>query len=88
MVTQVVKCRYCQSERLIKVGKQSGQQRLKCKNCSKTFQMNYTYEAHKPGIKEKIETMAHNGNGIRDTARVLNINKNTIIRHLKKKRAK
>ena len=28
--------------------------------------------------------MAHNGSGIRDTARVLGINKNTVISHLKK----
>jgi transposase-like protein len=88
MIVQTVKCRYCQSEKLIKMGKQSGQQRLKCKSCGKTFQIDYHYQAHKPGVKEKIERMAHNGNGIRDTARVLNINKNTVISHLKKKRVK
>jgi transposase-like protein len=85
MITQTIKCRYCKSERLRKAGQQSSQQRIKCKNCGKTFQLEYTYEAHKPGVKEKIERMAHNGNGIRDTARVLGINKNTVISYLKKK---
>ena len=85
MVTKIVKCRYCSSERLIKAGKQSGHQRLKCKDCQRTFQLDYTYEAHKVGVKEQIEILVHNGSGIRDTARVLKINKNTVIDHLKKK---
>ena len=84
MVTKIVKCRYCSSERLIKAGKQSGHQRLKCKDCQRTFQLDYTYEAHKAGVKEQIEILVHNGSGIRDTARVLKINKNTVIDHLKK----
>lgn len=85
MVFETVKCRYCQSEDLVKAGKQHGHQRLKCKSCGRTFQMSYTYQANKPGVTDKIEQMAHNGNGIRDTARVLKINKNTVINHLKKK---
>lgn len=71
MIVQTLQCRYCSSAKLINMGKQSGHQRMKCKACGKTFQMEYTYEAHKLGVKEKIERMAHNGNGIRDTARVL-----------------
>ncbi len=93
MVIQTVKYRYCQSENLRKAGWQSGNQRLKYKAWGKTFQMGYTYEAHKPGIKEKIERMAHNGNGIRDTARMLHMNKEygdqlSGRRPLKKKRSK
>jgi len=37
------------------------------------FQLTYTYEARKPGVKDKIVGMAFNGSGVRDTARVLNI---------------
>jgi len=47
----------------------------------------YRYKAYNPGIKEQIVEMAINGSGIRDTARVLKINKNTVISTLKKKRA-
>ena len=87
MLFQSIKCRYCQSTKLIKAGKQSGQQRVKCKTCNRTFQLDYSYQASKPGVVEKIEQMAHNGNGVRDTARVLGINKNTVISHLKKSRS-
>jgi len=38
------------------------------------------------GMAEKIVEMAINGSGIRDTARVLNINKNTVIETLKKRK--
>jgi transposase-like protein len=47
--------------------------------------LDYCYKAYEPGIKEQIVEMAINGSGIRDTARVLNINKNTVINTLKKR---
>jgi len=84
MVIQKVLCRHCNSDKLIRAGFQSGHQRVRCKSCKKTFQLGYKYEACKSGVVEKIEEMAHNGNGIRDTARLLKINKNTVLAHLKK----
>ncbi|EGM5835164.1 hypothetical protein IRW15_004943, partial [Escherichia coli] len=30
------------------------------------FQLNYIYETRKPGIKEQIVEMVHNGVGVRD----------------------
>jgi len=48
--------------------------------------LKYRYRAYEQGIKEQIVEMAINGSGIRDTARVLNINKNTVISTLKKSR--
>jgi len=47
------------------------------------FQLTYTYEARKLSVKEKIVDMAFNGSGVRDTARVLKIGMNTVIRALK-----
>jgi transposase-like protein len=44
----------------------------------------YRYKACRPGIKEQVVEMALNGSGIRDTARVLKINKNTVISTLQK----
>jgi len=44
----------------------------------------YRYKACRPGIKEQVVEMSINGSGIRDTARVLKINKNTVISMLKK----
>lgn len=46
--------------------------------------LNYRYKSYEPGIKEQMVEMALNGSGIRDTARVLGINKNTVIRTIKK----
>ena len=48
--------------------------------------LNYRYRAYEPGIKAQVVEMAINSSGIRDTARVLKINKNTVISTLKKKR--
>ncbi len=53
-------------------------QRYRCKNSAcptQTFMLDYRYNACVPGIKEKVVEMAINSSGIRDTARVLKINK-------------
>ena len=42
--------------------------------------------AYQFGIKKKVLDMAINDRGIRDTARVLGINKKTVISTLKKRR--
>jgi transposase-like protein len=46
--------------------------------------LNDRYRACQAGIKDQVVEMAINGSGLRDTARVLKINKNTIISTLKK----
>ena len=46
----------------------------------------YRHRAYEPGIKEQAVDMAINGSGIRDTARVLKTDKNTVTGTLKKKR--
>jgi len=64
-------------------------QRYFCKNdeCeTHTFMLKYCYKACESGIKEKIIDMAINASEIRDTARVLGIDKNTIISQLKKRK--
>jgi len=48
--------------------------------------LDYCYKAYEPGVKKQVVDMAINGSGIRDTARVLNISKNTVIATLKKKK--
>jgi len=80
----------CGSDNVVKYGKNgSGKQRLLCKNeeCSlKIFQLEYTYNACKPGVKQQIVEMAMNGSGTRDTGRVLNISKDTVTAVLKKQK--
>ena len=65
----------------------SSTQRYRCQNPScltKTFMLTTRYRAYQASIKEQAVEMAINGSGIRDTARVLKIDKNTIISTLKK----
>ncbi|EON88667.1 iso-IS1 ORF1 [Plesiomonas shigelloides 302-73] len=50
------------------------------------FQLDYSYEARKPGIKEHITEMAFNRAVVRDTARTLKVGINTVIRTLKNSR--
>lgn len=78
-------CKNCETNNLVKIGKSSsGQQRYKCKNCNNTMQLNYLKTGYDPSIKEKIVLMAHNGTGVRQTGRILNISKDTVSKVLKK----
>jgi len=63
----------------------SGIQYWHCCECGKNFQLEYLYNAHKPGVKEQITELTLNSSGVRDISRVLKINKNTVISELKKK---
>lgn len=86
MILQAVCCKYCSSANLKRHGSQSGHPRCRCNDCGRTFQLSYTNRINEPGVKEAIVDMALNGSGIRDTARVLGIAKNTVSAHLKKSR--
>ena len=81
-----IHCRYCKGGDLVKNGKSvRGEQRYKCKRCKKAFIRNYKNKAYEPGMKAKIDEQILNSSGVRDTARILGIDKNTVISHLKKK---
>ena len=87
MATMKIKCIHCGSEEVVKVGKQkNGTPRCKCKKCQKTFQTKYVNKGALPETKKMIIKMAVNGSGIRDTARVLGISKDTVMKHLKKRK--
>ena len=79
-----VKCVFCGSTEVIKFGKRAGHQRYRCKHCQKTFQLDFTYKACEPGVKDKIIDMAMNGAGTRDTARTLGVSKDTVTSVLRK----
>jgi transposase-like protein len=84
--TAVKKCSYCQGTDLQKNGhRPDGRQRWHCKLCNKYFQDVYRYNARKPGVKEQIEVLTLNSNGVRDISRVLQINVKTVCATLKKK---
>lgn len=87
--TQPIICPHCHSSDTVKNGHRSnGEQRWRCKreNCQKSFQLSYRYNANNIGMGQQIDKQILNSSGVRDTARILSINKNTVIKHLKKKR--
>lgn len=84
MASIIVHCPRCNSDHVYRHGKTpAGHVRYRCPVCPHVFQLTYTYEARKPGVKDKIVDMAFNGSGVRDTARALKIGINTVIRALK-----
>ena len=84
MASVNIHCPRCQLARVYLHGQNpKGRDRFRCCDCHRVFQLTYTYQARKPGMKEMITEMAFNGAGVRDTARTLKIGINTIIRTLK-----
>lgn len=91
MASVPIYCLHCNSDQVVKRGKtDKGKQRYLCQNnaCSqRTFLLDYCYRGRLLGVKQQIVDMALNGSGIRDTARVLRISKDTVLSELKKKKA-
>ena len=87
MVLEAVLCPVCQQpEAVYRHGKATdGAQRYRCTACRRTFQLRYRHKIHEPGTRTRITTLALNGSGIRDTARVLGISPQTVLSELKKK---
>ena len=78
-------CPQCNGSDLTKNGhSENGTQRWRCNLCGKSFQLDYRYNARKPGVKESIVEMTLNGSGVRDIGRVLKISMGTVTSELKK----
>lgn len=85
MVVIEVKCKYCHATEFVRkhgFGR-AGFPRYYCKFCQKSFQINYRYNGHKQGIKERIVILNRNGSSLRDTVRTLGVGINTVMRTLK-----
>ena len=90
MIIQVLHCPHCQGTDIVRHGKSSeGKQRYRCRECregrGRTFLLDYSYAGQSPEVKEQIVDMAMNASGIRDTARVLKISTQTVMKELKKR---
>jgi len=86
-----VQCPHCHSEQSVKRGKTGcGTQRYLCQNtaCAKgRFLLDYRNRGCVPEVKHTLIDMSLNASGIRDTARVLRISTDTVLRERKKKDA-
>jgi len=87
---QTISCPTCGNTKIKKAGTSAkGVQRYICQTeeCSvQSFMLDYCYRAYEPGVKKQVIDMAINGSGVRDTARVLNISKGTVMSTLKKRK--
>ncbi|AHA68103.1 Transposase [Shigella dysenteriae 1617] len=55
MASVNIHCPRCQSAQVYRHGQNpKGHDRFRCRDCHRVFQLTYTYEARKPGIKELI----------------------------------
>src|SRR6266851_4163750 len=86
-----VRCPYCHSDQVVKRGKtRRGTQRYRCHNTACTpqsFLLEYSYEGRLPEVKPQMIDMSLNASGVRDTARVLHISPDTVLREIRKKEA-
>ena len=86
-----VRCPHCRSDQIVKRGKTTrGTQRYLCQNtlCAKgSFLLDYCNRRCLPEVKHTIIDMRLNVSGVRDTAQLLPICLNTVLRELKKKEA-
>jgi transposase-like protein len=84
-----VQCPHCLSEQIVKRGRtRRGTQRYLCQNSACTqgrFLLDYRNRGCLPEVKHQIIDMSLNASGIRDTARVLRISTDTVLRELRKK---
>ena len=89
MIIQVLHCPNCQGTDIVRHGQtRQGKQRYRCREqccAGRTFLLDYAYPGQSPEVKRQIVDMAMNASGIRDTARVLHVSPNTVIKELKKK---
>ncbi|WP_159084829.1 IS1-like element transposase [Dongshaea marina] len=74
-------CRYCeQTSSVYKHGRgHAGHPRYRCRDCNKTFQLNYAYRGREPGVEERTLDMLFNGAGIRRASRAIGISTNTVL---------
>ena len=91
MIFIAVRCPYCQSDQIVKRGKtRRGTQRYLCQNTAcipQSFLLEYRHQGRLPEVKQQSIDMSLNASGVRDTARVLHISPDTVLRELRQKEA-
>ena len=87
MAEAAVRGPHGQSEAVVKYGKTStGTARFRCQQTAqggRTCLRSYAYPGCLPAVKQPIVDMTLNGNGSRDSTRVLQVGPNTVIKELK-----
>ena len=79
-----MKCKNCSKSNCIKKGKRNGKQRYYCKNCKRSFQIEYTYKAYNPETNNLIKTLLKESCGIRSISRIIGISTKTVLSRMLK----
>ena len=81
-----VKCRYCESESLVKFGlTRNGKQGYRCKSCSRTSRESPQGLGHDEAFREQILAAYNERMSLRGIQRVFGVSRNTVAKWLKKK---
>jgi IS1 family transposase/transposase-like protein len=84
-----VACPRCGSLSIKKNGTTANhKQRFKCKDCSRQFILDYTYQGCRPELRQLIVPMTLNGSGISDICRVLQVSINTVLKTIRQQAAR
>ena len=87
MIIQVLHCPHCQGTDIVRHGQtRQGKQRDRCREqrcAGRTCLLDYASPGQSPEVKRQIVDRAMNASGMRDTARVLHVSPNTVIKALK-----
>jgi len=79
-----INCTYCNSSNIIRKGLRNNKQRFYCKDCRKSFQLEYIYQAYKVETNTLVKSLLKEGCGIRSIGRILNISSKTVLSRLLK----
>ena len=82
-----IKCKYCNTKRINKCGKQNNKQRYLCRDCKRTFiiepDTRYKYDKYNLELRKLAITMYMNNVGIRSIERILKVSNVLILNWIK-----
>ena len=87
MVIQILHCRFCQSQNVIRHGKDTtGRQRFLCHDCRRTFREQPKNRSHSEAFQQKVLAAYQERASMRGVCRLFGIGRNTLSAWLKKSR--
>lgn len=85
MVTEVVSCRHCGSESVVKNGfAPNGKQKYRCKDCGKASRENPSSRGYPEARKEEILRAYQERSSLRGLSRTFGVSRNSVTKWLKK----
>jgi insertion element IS1 protein InsB len=85
MVIQIIYCRFCQSEKVIRHGQDGAErQRYLCHDCGRTFRERPGTRAHSPQFRARVLAAYQERASMRGVCRIFGIGRNTLTNWLKK----